>query len=537
MKRLCVVGPVSVALVMALSATPSRAQTNAFVPYANTCEQLTTVDFSGVQDAPTQVTDAKLVDASTSVPAHCMVHAYVVPQVGIELLMPTSNWNGKFLEVGCGGFCGHTQTAACGMPLRRGYACISSNLGHIGSGMDELWAYYNNLQGLVDWGFRGAHVTALAGKAITEHYYQQPPKKSYFMGCSSGGTQALSEAQRFPWDFDGILGGAPAPYYLDLVLGYAWAGRALVNQSGKLVLTHADLELVHAAALAKCDMDDGVRDGVISDPMHCKFDPAQLVCKHGGESGCLTSAQVDAVRAVYSGPVTSSGQKTYTGGPLPGSELNWVDGGASEPYAYGSSTLNETNAADTIFRYLAFMPAAGPAWKRSDLDYDRDFKRFGTVESMIGAGNPDLRKFKAAGGKLIVYQGLEDHSDIPRDAIDYYEMTERVMGGHAATQEFFRLFTIPGMDHCSGGPGAFAIDYLSYLEAWVERGQAPEKMIGAHVPNLDWSRAYWLTVQGLPLDPSVPVSFTRPIYPYPVRAVYKGNGDSTKAENFRPVEP
>ncbi len=527
-------GLLNALLIMTAYSAPSWAQTNAFMPHSNACEELKTVDFAGIQDAPTQVTDARLVEASADAPAYCMVHAYVIPQVGIELLMPTSGWNGKFLEVGCGGFCGVMNTAACQMPLHRGYACISSNLGHVGSGMDELWAYSNNLQGLIDWGYRGAHVTALAGKAITEHYYGKSPNKSYFMGCSSGGTQALSEAQRFPWDFDGILGGAPAPYYLDLVLGYAWAGRALVNESGKLVVTHKDLELVHDAVLAKCDMDDGVKDGVISDPLHCKVDPAELLCKAGQNSSCLTAAQIEAVKKVYSGPVTSDGKKTYTGGPLPGSELNWVDGGASEPYAYSTSSNLETNAADTIFRYLAFMPAPGPTWKRTDLDFDADYKRFGMVESIIGPGNPDLRKFKAAGGKLIVYQGLQDHSDIPRDAIDYYEMTERVMGGRAATQEFFRLFAIPGMDHCTGGPGTFAIDYLSYLEGWVERGQVPDKMIGAHVPNVTWAQSFRLR---FPLSPDVPISFTRPIYPFPVRAKYKGTGDPTKAENFRPVEP
>lgn len=524
----------SLALLAVAHAPSSEAQTNAFVPYSNSCEQLKTLDFATTRDAPTQVTDAHLIVASADAPGYCLVHAYVLPQVGIEVLLPTSGWNGKFLELGCGGFCGFLQTTRCAVSLRRGYACLSSNLGHVGSGMDELWADFNNLPALVDWGYRGAHVAALAGKAIAARYYGKSPSKSYFVGCSSGGTQALSEAQRFPWDFDGIVAGAPAPYYLDLVLGYAWAGRALLDSSGKLILTQVELQRLHNAVLAKCDMDDGIKDGVISDPLHCKFNPAELLCKSGQNADCLTAAQVEAVNKVYSGPVTSEGKKTYTGGPLPGSELNWVDGGASEPYAYSTSSLDNVNAADTIFRYLAFMPPAGPHWKASDLDFDGDYKRFGMVESIIGAGNPDLRKFKGAGAKLLLYQGLQDHSDIPRDAIDYYEMTEKVMGGRAATQDFFRLFAIPGMNHCTGGPGAYAIDYLGYLEAWVERGQPPDVLIGAHVPDLDWLQAYGLN---FPLDPAVKVAFTRPIYPFPVRAKYKGTGDPTKAENFRPVEP
>jgi hypothetical protein len=528
---------VILAILVLFHATVSRSQTNAFLPYSNACEELKTLNFAMTRDAPTQVTDSHLVVPASGAASYCLVHGYVIPQVGIELLLPTSGWNGKFLELGCGGFCGFVQTAKCEAVLRRGYACLSSNLGHNGSGMDELWAYDNNLSALVDFGFRGAHVAALAGKAIAARYYAKAPSKSYFMGCSSGGMEALSEAQRYPWDFDGIIAGAPSPYFLDLVFGYEWAGRALLDKSGKLILTQVELHTLHNAVLAKCDMDDGVKDGVISDPLHCKFDPAELLCKRSQHADCLTAEQVEAVKKVYSGPVTSTGYKPYTGGPLPGSELSWVDGGASEPYAYSSSNLQNVNAADTIFRYFAFVPPAGAGWKASDLDFENDFKRFGTVESIVGAGNPDLRKFKAAGGKLLLYQGLQDHSDIPRDAIDYYEMTERVMGGRAATQEFFRLFAVPGMNHCTGGPGPFAVDYLSALEAWVEQGHAPDVLVGYHVPDLTWEQAYHLTGNS-PLDPSVKdrADFTRPIYPFPVRAVYKGAGDPTKAENFRPTE-
>jgi feruloyl esterase len=181
------------------------------------------------------------------------------------------------------------------------------------------------------------------------------------------------------------------------------------------------------------------------------------------------------------------------------------------------------------------MPAPGPNWKPSDFDFDRDYKRLRAAESLFGAAdNPDLRKFKAAGSKLLMYQGGQDESDIPTDAIDYYETAQRTMGGRGPTQAFFRLFFIPGMNHCTGGPGAFAIDYLTYLEAWVEKKQAPDKLIGAHIEVADPIRLWTLS---FPLDRSIAISFTRPVYPYPARARYRGRGDPTNAANFDSVSP
>lgn len=405
--------------------------------------------------------------------------------------------------------------------MDRGYACIATDLGHTGSTGGE-WGY-NNWQEQIDFGYRGAHVTALAGKAITEYFYKKAPSKSYFRGCSSGGQQALSEAQRFPWDLDGILAGAPSPTFAGPMMNYIWAKQALVGKNGKPVLTSADAQLVHDAAVAKCDMDDGVKDGVIDDPRSCNFDPAELLCRPGKQTQCLTDAQVQAVKKVYAGPTTSQGVKIYTGGPLPGSELNWLD--SDEPYA-------SDVWAEEYFRYIGFVPAPGPGWKFTDFDFDRDYKRMETADAVFGSADyPDLRKFKAAGGKMILYQGWQDQSDIPEDAIDYYETAEKTMGGRVPTQDFFRMFMVPGMDHSSGGAGAFAIDYLTYLEAWVEHGQAPDVMIGAHVQGTDWEQSLKLM---FPLDPATPISFTRPVYPYPLRAKYKRTGDRNNSANFYP---
>ena len=498
---------------------------------ATECPALAATNFSEIQDAPARVTSAKLVQASGGLPAYCQVQGVVLPNVGFELRLPSSTWNGKFFEAGCGGFCGNIPIGACDAPLQKGYACIASDMGNKGGRTNGL-VFYNNLQAQIDFGFRGAHVTALVGKAITEYYYAKAPSRAYFMGCSSGGQQAFSEAQRFPWDFDGIIAGAPSPTFSGPMMYYEWAGRNLVGK-----VSPADLKFLHEKAVAKCDLGDGLKDGIIGDPLGCKFDPAELRCSSGKKTACLTMQQVEAVKKVYAGPMTSKGEKIYTGGPLVGSELNWYGEGS----AYGNTSVTGAYADTSgtfisawpseYYRYVGFMPAQGPKGKYPGFDFDRDYKRLGMAEALFGnANNPDLRKFAAAGGKMILYNGLADQSDIPSDAIDYYETAERTMGGRAATEKFFRLFLIPGMNHCWGGDGAFAIDYLSYLEAWVERGQAPDVMIGAHLTG-DASTRY-----KFPLDPTS-VKFTRPVYPYPLQARYKGTGDPNDAANFHAVKP
>src|ERR1700722_9430751 len=489
---------------------------------AASCKALENVDFTGILDAPTQLTEAKLVEASGVVPTHCLAKGYITSHVGIELRMPIQNWNGKFLEVGCGGHCGLFFTQLCAGPLRKGYACIASDMGHTSLTTQAAWAYHN-LQAEVDWSYRAAHVTAIAGKAITQEYYSRAPAKSYFLGCSTGGREGLVESQRFPWDFDGIVAGAPVVSSEGWPMDFLWAIKALTGRDGKPVLSSADAKLLPEAVVAKCDMDDGVKDGIIGNPMACKFDPSTLACKAGSQSACLTDSQIEVVKKMYAGPPASIVNRVYTEGAIPGSELNWV----SDFLSYWSTSHYTAD----VFRYEGFWPAPGPSWNISDFDMNRDYKRIGMYGTLANANNPDLRKFAAVGAKLLVYFGWQDPS--PPEATDYYETVEKTMGGRAATQNFFRLFMIPGMDHCSGGAGAFAIDYLSYMEAWVEKGQAPDKLIGAHINDLTWSDAFGLP---FPLDAKTPIAFTRPFYPYPTRAVYKGHGDPNDAANFVPTK-
>jgi feruloyl esterase len=408
------------------------------------CSDLGKADFSGVADASTQITSTQLIAATGTEPAYCMIAASIDQRIGIDTRLPMNNWNAKFMEVGCGGWCGAIRNTSCRDPLRLGYAYVASDMGHKGSAIDVRWAD-KNLQGQIDFGYRATHVAAVAGKAIAAQFYGSPPKRSYFDGCSTGGYQGVIAAQRFPWDFDGIIG----------------------------------------------------------NPFGCKFKPQTLRCKPGTTSGCLSDAQVKAANKVYSGPMNSAGQRTSTGSFLIGSELGW---GFAWP----------TQSIEDFFRYGLPGFSVGPDWKYTDFDLDRDYRRFGLAPHFDN-GNPDLRSLKAAGGKLIVYHGTTDTIDPPAPVIDYYETVERTMGGRKSTQEFFRLFLIPGMNHCLGGPGALEVDWIHILEDWVERGKSPDVIVGTH-----------------PSRPNEP-GFTRPLFPYPAFAKYEGRGGANLAGNFVPV--
>ncbi len=486
------------------------------------CEAVVAADLSETADAPVQITAADKVKAVGSIPTYCQVSGYVASSVGFEVGLPTP-WNGKLIEVGCGGHCGAPPEAyfsgACGAHLRKGYACLVSDMGHRGTGGDGLWAV-DNLQARIDWGYRATHVVAVAGKAIVERFYQRPPTRAYYIGCSTGGRQGLQEAQRFPWDFDGIVAGAPPIDLSLLYLTWAWEMQNASDRSGKSIFTSDDLKLVSGAAISQCDSSDGVRDGIIGDPLHCRFDPARLLCRSAETSACLTSKQVEALKRAYSGPVDSHDTKLSVGGLVPGSESN-------NPYLGVETPPGVAELLTSGLRYLFFDPPLGPKWQISNLEFDRDRKRVGVMESLYDSSNPDLRRFKSAGGKMIIYQGLNDL--IARQSVDYYEMVERTMGGREATQDFLRLFVLPGVGHCRGGAGADTVDYLSYLENWVEQGKAPDRLVAAHLKQFDWEHP-----PTFPLDVSN-VAFTRPVYPYPVKAAYAGRGDPNDAGNFRPM--
>jgi hypothetical protein len=528
---------------MAVSASVLAAQSNALTPEetALACAALEKGDFSSIEDAPTQLTNAKLVEAADGVPGYCRAEGYVAPQVGLEVLLPLAGWNGKLIT---GGWAGSFNEDACHSHLRRGYACVTTDTGHKGRGDDGLWAL-NNLPAQVDFAYRAIHVATLAGKAIAHAYYGTDAKKAYFMSCSTGGYEGLVEAQRFPWDFDGIIAGAPDMDEADVTMRMVWADRVFHDSAGKPIIDHDAAQLLHQAALSQCDLDDGLKDGLISDPMHCTVDPAKLLCKSKETRGCLSPGQVNAAQRIYEGPPHSAGRNVR--GALPGSELMW-------PNKWGGLATEGIDLYnDSFFKYMVY--GSSPTWSEAKYDFERDYKRLGLA--LYSGTNPDLRHFQAAGGKLLVYQGGNDVLEKPGAIVDYYQMVERVIGTRASTQDFFRLFMVPGMNHCWSGQGPYAIDYLSYLEAWVERNQPPNPMIGAHVndgylaaqplpsgiestlpadANADLRASIAGGLLQYPLDSKVPIDFTRPIYPFPLHAKYVG-GDPNRASSFKAAEP
>lgn len=491
-------------------------------PAAAKCEALIGGAFATVPDAPTHVASAKLVSGDEDKPVYCEVEGFVAPQVGILMRLPVDSWNGKFMEVGCGGFCGTTAfIALCDDPLRKGYACITTDMGHKGKEAEGVEWAYNNPQAVIDFAYRATHVTALAGKAIAEGYYGRKPEKSYFAGCSCGGRQALVEAERFPWDFNGIIVGAPGINYPDIALTFAMRSRHLLRTDGQALFDAGAIKIVGDAIIAKCDINDGLKDGLIGDPRSCKFDPRAIVCPSPSATGCLTRDQAEAIVAVSGERKSSSGDRVGERAYLPGWETSYL-GLVDNPI------MHRTFYED-FMKYMALIPNPGPGWKFEQFDMDADYKRMGMIQALMQADNPDLHRFKAAGGKLIFYHGWADGGPSPLGSIAFYKSVETAMGGRASTEDFFRLFMVPDMDHCMGGNGAWSIDYLAYMEKWVEQGKAPDMLIGSHFSED-------------PMDPMFArrvapekAKFTRPAFPYPLRAQYKGSGDPNSASSFKAV--
>ncbi len=525
---------------LGLCVNTSRVQAAVQDEPSKRCIALQEANFSGIPDAPTSISNTRVVESTEETVGYCEVAGYIVPNVQFVLWMPLGDWKGRFIEIGCGGLCGYSwHVAGCDEPLRRGYACIVSDGGHRSLSHDAMWAY-NNLPGMIDLFVRAPHVVALAGKAIIKRYLGQDPRKSYFWGCSGGGSQAMQEAQRFPWDFDGIIAGAAIDWAWSEVY-YLWANRALVDEAGRSLLSQSDLQLVHDAVVKKCDMNDGLKDGLIGDPRKCGFEPEELQCRAGPTSSCLNARQVEAIRKIYGGPVTSDGQKLPSKPTaLMGTELQWSFFAGPEMY----------NLIGDWFRYFnMFYPAPGPTWKPEYFDFNRDYKRVGMLVNLLEPNNPDLRTFRSAGGKLLHYAGWSDIWNPTLREVDYYETVERLMGSRSTTQDFYRLFVLPGARHCEeGGEGAWAVDYLTAMEAWVEKGEAPSKLIALHAPvekvNLETGaievrREVKSPFQVAPLfgnpkwDPAT-VDFSRPIYPYPMDVKYLGHGDPRSAASFGP---
>jgi hypothetical protein len=494
-------------------------------------------DLLELPDAPTTLTTAEFVAARDGLPAHCRVEGYVAPQVHFELRLPGSDesgseWNGKFLMQGCGGLCGGVNSATCDDALARHYAVVVTDMGHAAPSYQALWAY-DNIAAEIDFAYRATHVVTVAAKAIVERYYGVGPHRSYFRGCSTGGRQGLIEAQRFPADYDGIISGAPVlNETATAALHLIWSGKANLDLEDQPVLTAERVTMIHQAVVAACDDIDGHSDGLIEDPRRCDWENILTVCKSDRSADqCLSAAEIGVLHKLYTGPSNSAGEHLLPGGLMPGSESEWVPNFVGRD---GPAVFHPDGPIKQLYQYLLFFDDPGPGHSAREFDFDRDPSRLAMMETLYSALNPDLRAFRASGGKLIMYQGWDDIEVTPMNTVGYFEVMQATMGGVAATRTFARLFMLPGVAHCRRGPGADTADWLSALEGWVEDGEPPDSVTSYHPIEPQ-------NYRGLP-RPRFPLAmsaydWSRPVFPYPGVARFSGRGDPADPVNWKEHDP
>lgn len=496
-------------LACLLPAVAGLATARAAGPIASsTCMGITGSTLTPAGGEPVQVVAATVRPASSTAPPHCAVTYRIGGRINGDLRIPLSGWDGRYAQVGGGGFCGTvpTQNGSGDPYLTAGSAVGSDDSGHASSPLDAEWAY-GDPPAQEDWAYRSEHLTLLAAQTLLQQLTGGPASYSYFLGCSTGGRQALMEAQRYPGDFNGIVAGAPANrqnYLAPLSQGYR--ERVNHNADGSLIVDTSTANTVNTAVIAACDALDGVKDGVVQDPRTCRFDPGQLLCPASGGSNCLTQAQVDVVRRWYDDPRNSSGSSLYPGGLPVGSEGGWAVNdiaGATPAYSAGGQF------ADQVLRFLAYPqdPTPGTGGLAS-FDFDQDPPKLAPLAATYNSDNPDMSGFRDGGGKLILWHGFSDPLITPFATIDYYEQGLAQMGGLDAVQSWYRFFLLPGVYHCSGGPGPGTVDWYGAITTWVETGTAPQRLVAAG--------------NGV----------TRPLLPYPLRAKYSGSGDVTQQQSW-----
>jgi feruloyl esterase len=432
---------------------------------------------------------------SINLPEFCRVMAVSRPandsEIHFELWMPApANWNINFEGTG-NGFSGSLSYTTMADALNRGYATAGSDTGHV---PDDLTFGVGHPDKIDDWAFRAVHVMTETAKLIVRDYYGRLPQYSYFAGCSTGGQQALTEAQRFPADYNGLVAGDPGHNRIHLMAGAMWTLEAARP------LTAAKLPLITKAAIAACDAVDGVTDGIIDDPRRCRFDPGELLCKGRANDSCLSAAQVASVRKIYGGATNPrTGERIFAGWTL-GTETSWTT------YFVGPAEPRRNE----FWKLWVFND---PEWDWRTFDFDRDLAFADTKMAVVNSVDADLRPFRARNGKLLMYHGWADGNVPATDAIEYYERVTHAVGRSDRTSDVVRLFLAPGMGHCSGGDGPNTFDTLSALEQWVEHGNAPAQMIASKIANGVTSR-------------------TRPLCPYPQIAKWNGRGSTDDAANF-----
>jgi feruloyl esterase len=444
--------------------------------------------------------------------------------IGFEVwLPPMASWNGKFRGEGSGGSAGAISPGPMNDALKSGYATMSTDNGHLNDpnspnpGSAQSWAY-GHPEKMVDWGWRALHLSTVAAKAVVRQYYGKVASKNYFVACSAGGHHAIMEATRFPEDYDGIVAGAAPWKWTSLMIGHTWNSIPALKDPSALTADSA--AILNRRMIAACDKLDGVADGIIADPRRCTVDPIAFQCSDSNKSECLTPAQVAAARHIYAGATASDGTR-YMPGQVRGTELGWV------------SLMNGPTPGGSSWEFWRLTAFQDKSFNNVDFDFDRDTKRAlatqvaGSTLAEVYDETSNLDAFRARGGKMIMFQGWADYQISPLTDVGFYD---RLIAqyGQASTDQFLRLFMLPGMGHCSGGVGFSHIgaatgaalkddtghDLVRALDAWVEHDTAPTMFIGAR------------------MNDQKEVTATRPICRYPLEARYQGHGDVQDAANF-----
>lgn len=472
-------------------------------------------------------------------PGRCQVEGISRPssdsRIRFEVWLPLEGWNGKFVQKGNGGFAGAVLPETLVDPLRRSYVAAATDDGHDSAKLSDGTFATGHPEKVTDFGYRALHETSEEAKALAAEFYGRPVTRSYFVGCSDGGREALMEAQRFPEDFNGIIAGAPAWDFSHLMTSFAWNALALSKDAARRIPVEK-LPAIQRAEIAACDGADGVKDGLISNPLACHFNPEVLKCKKGHGKDCLSQAQVDTLKALESGPRNPrTGKIIFPGIPASGVEAlpeNWPE------WLLQTEELNQAAFALSYYRDVVLEH---PGWRLRSMDFDHDVALSDEKTApIIAATNPDLRSFRDHGGKLLQFHGWGDSAIVPTSSIEYYEAVRSFLRTYPdprsrsdSVGDFYRLFMVPGMGHCGDGVGPVEFgngpildvkpplstdperNIFDALVRWVEEGVAPDRLIGSG-PS--------------PRDPKN--TMTRPLCPYPQQARYKGTGDINSEHSF-----
>ncbi len=447
--------------------------------------------------------------AATSPVPLCKVDGVIGKEINFSLWLPDT-WNGKFVMGGQGGYAGRVESQAMSMQaLQKGYALAGTDTGHVGPGgaTDGSWAL-GNLERVVNYAHAAIHRVTEVSKHAVKAKYGRAPEKSYFAGCSNGGREALIAAQRYPEDFDAIVAGAPAQDIRGVIATFMTISRAMYpdpTKTDKPTLSLADQQALQKAVLAQCDKDDGLVDGVMTDPTACRFDPKTIACKTGNQEGCLSGSEIAALETITKGPMLD-GKPYHVGFPY---------GGEGNPAGWGSWLVGMGNAAGPGrpslaygfgYDFLRYFVKQDPTWSYKDFNLADFTEETKALQATLSPTDPDLSAFRNSGGKLLMYHGWSDAALSPLMSIRYYN---EVMAKDPTASNDVKMFMLPGVLHCAGGPGPDRIDYLDALDKWANGGAAPEELTAGFGSG-----------------------GARKVCAWPKKAVYTGAGDGKSPDQF-----